>query len=140
MSAKGFIVAMLLGATACGFKSSPPESRAVVEKYFEHVKQGSAKPAESLFSPESFTSPSLQDWLAALDRGHAKLGALQSFTVTVVNTTSFSGTNKSGVYTTFRCDVQFEKEQAVETFRVFQADGSETAKIIGHNVNSAGFI
>src|SRR5262245_57460492 len=110
---------LVIATAGCKLAESPPESRAVIDKYFEIVKSGSVKPALDLFSPEFFGSTTAEQYVDLVDRAHAKLGALKSYSATTSAVNSFSGTTGSGIYTTFQCEVVFEKYHAVESFRVF---------------------
>ncbi len=138
-----FILAILLclSTVGCGrLAESPPESRAVVDQYFEVIRSGSATEAANLVSAEGFVKPSREEWLTIVDKAHAKLGPLKTYTVSIDNVTNFSGTSKSGIYTSFRCEAQYEKYSAVELFRVFQPASGGAAQIVAHNINSPGFV
>ena len=113
MTAKQVLIPMLLVAIACGpISSPPPESRVVVDEYLEFVKQGKVKDAKSLYMAEAFKTVSVDEWLTMLDRAHAKLGAFKSYTVSLINSSTVTGTSHSGVYTTYQCNVQFGKHEA----------------------------
>ena len=129
-----------MGMVACSFAESPPESRAVVEKYFEAIRDGHPRDTLELFSADAFAHTSKDEFVKLSDRVAAKLGPLKTYTVNVNNVTRFTGINGSGIYTIFVCDVQFAKYKAIASFRVFQPEGSKKALILDYNINSSGLV
>ena len=138
------LVALLVLApmliAGCRFFQVPPESQAVVTKYFQTVREGKLEDALTLYSPRFYEHTSRDKWRSMLEKIKQKLGTLQSYELTGWRVNRLAILPYPGTYSILTYRVKYAKYPADETITVYQPATGGEPEILGHNINSEGFI
>lgn len=69
-----------------------------------------------------------------------KMGDLQTYKLNTWKVTSVAGTGGSGSYYELQYEVTYSKYLATETLTLFKPTSGTEIKILGHNIDSSGFL
>lgn len=128
-----FIGMMLLACNPNASKSLENATR-LIEGYFSAVKEGDTNRYESYYSPMLYEEVPLEKWVRLRHEWAQTLGEYQSHKLLGGEVDRVNTTRMTGTVVKMRFAVQYSKREALETFSVYEPQGDEAPKIIGHRV------
>jgi len=135
-----FIAVLLLVSAliiGCSIDKSVESSTGAL---FESIRARDYEKALGFYSPKFFEKTPREELLRALIAINTKLGDLQTYKIVNWKSTKTIGTGDNGTYWTLECDVSYSKYPASETITFFKPTAGSDFKIVGHNINSKGFL
>jgi hypothetical protein len=131
---------MLAFAVACNPVEEKNAADAVAKNFFESVIAQDFDKALTFYGQQFFQKTSREEWLSSLKNINAKLGDLQKYEQTSWRINANAGTALNGTVFTYQYKTTYSKYPADETLVLFKPTGGKEIQIIGHNINSAGFL
>ena len=136
------LLGLLAGAvpTGCGVGEDKGEAEYFAGSFFETVKVKDFDTVLTFYSPKFFEKTPREEWRQALRSMNAKLGDLQEYRLVGWNFRKYYGTTGSGTYFELRYRVSYATYPADETLTIFKPLVGGELQILGHNINSEGFL
>lgn len=132
------LLALLI--VSCTIGQDKGASEAVAAAVYESIKQKNFDTAVSFYSTQFYEKTTKEEWLEALKSINAKLGDLLSYELVSWNVRKVVGTADSGTYTQLEYKVTYSKYPSQEKLTIFKPTSGGGARVLGHNINSAGFL
>lgn len=126
------LVALAVLAAGCG-GPPPTEPEALIERYFEAVREERYDDVVALYMPHFFEKTSREDWRQALVNVRQSLGELQSYRLQRPLQARTEGPDGS-YRATLVYIVQYSRYKAEETITVFKAPLNGPLGILEHNI------
>ena len=126
--------------SACGLREDKAGAETFAASFFETVRAKDFASVSTFYSPQFFEKVSREEWLQSLKNINAKLGDLREYRLVKWNFRKFYGTSGSGTYFQLEYRVAYTKYPADETLTVFKPSGGGGMQILGHHINSEGFL
>ncbi len=130
------VTVALAAVSACGFTEAKEDAETLAATYFQAAQIKDLDKIVDLYWPSFFQATSREDWGKTMLMVWDKLGVpgdfeLQSWRVD-------AGATAGGTQIVLVYSVTYEDYAAVETLTIFRRSGE--AKILGHDINSEGFL
>ena len=132
------VLTMLL--TGCTVVADKDQAGQTVKGYFDAVQAHDYETAAGVYAPQFYVKVPRDKWVQTLVSVNEKLGDLQTYQEKRWNATASATTSGSGSTVQFVYAVQYSKYPADETFTLSKAGGANTFQIVGHQINSDGFV
>lgn len=138
LAAWGIICCALLAG--CGLGQSKKAAENVVARHFQAIATNGYAAAVADYGSQFFQKTTREQWIEMQAKMGAKLGDYVSHTTRLRKLHRKTGTSGSTTTVVLSCEVTYSKHAATETFTLVKGLLDGDFKIIGHNVNSAGFL
>lgn len=126
--------------TGCNVNAGKTAAQGVVKTYFNLLHDKNYEKALELYSPLFYEVTTREEWLSTMKRINEKLGDLKSINLSEWKVTKSANISNSGTYYTLKYNVEYSKFSSVEEITLFKPIGEKNIKIVGHNINSEGFL
>jgi hypothetical protein len=130
-------VASALPGCVCSITEDKEAAERTMNSVFECIRDRDYESALQYYSIEFFGETPEDQWTDILETINEKLGDLQSWDLDRWKTTRMTGT-KCGTYVDMTYRTQYSKYDAVETVTLKKSGSA--FKVLGHNINSEGFV
>ncbi len=138
---KIFAIMVITGIlSGCGIAQKKAEAEHIVERYYKLIGEGNINAVLSLYSNRFFENTPEEKWTNMLTNVREKLGALETFHLVSWHVKDAASSEIIGTYVSLLYEVQYSKYKATEEFTMVRPAGKSEFKIIGHTINSEGFL
>ena len=117
-----------------------PDAKKVVEGFFENFKKGRYEEVTKMYSEKFWEIMPKDTWLVILPNIRKKLGALDTCELVTWSQKTSATTNGSGNFVSLQYNCSHEKYESTMSFSIYKPLSGGKSEIIGHNVNSIGFL
>jgi hypothetical protein len=134
---------LLIGCVAiggCGLTQSKQDAEKVLARHFQAVATNGYDSAMGDYGAQFFQKTTKDEWSKTLARLSGKLGAFQGYSVGGWQVFKNAGTFGAGTTVSLKCQVTYAKYPATESFTLFKGTSDSDYKIVGHSINSDGFL
>ena len=133
---KKCICITLILLIGCSGKINKEAADQFVESLHAAYNNGDFTSIEDFYSDEFYKSSPKEQWIPKLKKWKNEFGEIKTSNQKSWNASSFFSISKEyrGVYYYLVYDVQYEKVQAIEEFKIFQAQESGSIKILAHSI------
>src|SRR6266487_5339278 len=126
--------------SGCGLGQARKDAEKVVARHFQTIATNGYAAAVADYGPQAFQKTTREQWIEMQPKIAAKLGTYVSHTMKLGKLQKKMGSSGSTTTVVLTCEVTYSKHSATETFTLVKGRTGRDFKIIGHSVNSAGFL
>ena len=112
----------------------------MLARHFQAISTNGYDTAMSDYGTQFFQKTSKDEWNKMLAKLTGRLGTYQSHTTTGWRVFKNAGSFGAGTTVTLQCQVTYSKYSATEIFTLFKGVTDSDYKILGHKINSDGFL
>ena len=124
----------------CNPTADKGQAEQVAAAYFDAIRGHDYERAASLYAPQFYERTPRDKWIGTLRTVNQKLGDLQSYEQTKWNVRASATTSGSGTSVELEYRVMYSKYPAVGAFTLAKPAGANAVQIVGHRINSEGFV
>lgn len=139
-SAGSLLILASLMLASCNPGADKDQAEQIGKAYFDAIQVHDYERAASFYAPQFYERTPRDKWLGTLRTINDKLGDLQSYQEMKWNVRASATTSGGGTAVELEYRVIYSKYPAEETFTLTKPAGTNTFQIIGHRVNSEGFV
>jgi len=133
------LAACNFNATYTNDEEDKKEAEKIINDFYNAVIAEDYATADAFFSPKFFAASPKDSLHRIFDRTKQNLGEFKSNKLLEWNTREIKGTDKKTEYVLVY-EVEYSKHKATETISMLKEGEETTAKIVGYNINSPGFL
>ena len=134
---------LLIGCVAiggCGFTQSKQDAEKVLARHFQAVATNGYDSAIGDYGAQFFQKTTKDEWSETLARLNGKLGGFQGYSVDGWRVFKNASTSGAGTTVSLHCLVTYSRYAATESFTLFKGTSDSDYRIVGHAINSDGFL
>lgn len=131
------MVSLLLPLQGCYQETAREEGIRFAEMVFATIAEKDFQGVVALCADDFFKKSSEEEYLTILSASNKKLGDLKTYELIKSDIKSYP---RIGTYYIMDFQTEYEKYPAVEQLTLYKPVGEDEIKILGHNINSIGFI
>jgi hypothetical protein len=133
--------ALALGIlTGCNMLTGKDDADAVARQLYGSLQSGDYERAVSFYSPRFFEKTPKDDWVQNLKTVSSRLGDLQAYQLQTWNVQKNAGTSAGGTFYQLQYRVTYARYPATETLVLYRPLNGGDIKVLGHQINSEGFL
>jgi Protein of unknown function (DUF4019) len=137
VAAAAFALGILTG---CNMLTGKDDADAVARQLYGSLQSGDYERAVSFYSPRFFEKTPKDDWVQNLKTVSSRLGDLQAYQLQTWNMQKNVGTSASGTFYQLQYRVTYARYPATETLVLYRPLSGGDIKVLGHQINSEGFL